>query len=200
MENSTHQVRQELISEAVNRVRAIEQAQGVNPAALQNIESVLTGLTRHSNLFTEAEFPNPEPGQPARLYPLSEDADNRFALYLVCALPGGSVRPHNHSTWAVVAGLSGCEENRFFRRESGGYQPGAATIVLDRTVQVKPGQSVAMMPDDIHSVATPGDVPRRHLHMYGLSLEKLPERLAFDLAANTCETMEINPKIVRTAL
>ncbi|MGB7300912.1 MAG: cysteine dioxygenase family protein [Burkholderiaceae bacterium] len=199
MENSVPPVRRTLIAEAVDRVREIEQVQGVNPGALQDIESVLVGLTGYGALFSETEFPNPEPGQPARLYPLSEDADSRFALYLVCALPGGSVRPHNHSTWAVVAGLSGCEENRFYRRESGGYQPGAATIVLDQTVQVTHGQSVAMMPDDIHSVATPGDVPRRHLHMYGLSLEKLPQRLAFDMAANTCETMEINPKIVHSS-
>lgn len=199
MEKPAPQVRSNLIADAVDRVRAIEQAQGVNPTALQDIESVLIGLTGHGAMFSETDFPNPEPDQPARLYPLSEDADGRFALYLVCALPGGSVRPHNHSTWAVVAGLSGCEENRFFRRESGGYQPGAATIVLDQTVQVSRGQSVAMMPDDIHSVATPGDVPRRHLHMYGLSLERLPQRLAFDMAANTCDTMEINPKIVRTS-
>lgn len=199
MENSVPRVRRTLIAEAVDRVREIEQVQGVNPAALQDIESVLVGLTGYGALFSETDFPNPEPGQPARLYPLSEDADSRFALYLVCALPGGSVRPHNHSTWAVVAGLSGCEENRFYRRESGGYQPGAATIILDQTVQVTHGQSVAMMPDDIHSVATPGDVPRRHLHMYGLSLEKLPQRLAFDMAANTCDTMEINPKIVHSS-
>ncbi|MGC1439096.1 MAG: hypothetical protein WA888_00640, partial [Burkholderiaceae bacterium] len=100
MENSVPPVRRTLIAEAVDRVREIEQVQGVNPGALQDIESVLVGLTGYGALFSETEFPNPEPGQPARLYPLSEDADSRFALYLVCALPGGSVRPHNHSTWA----------------------------------------------------------------------------------------------------
>ena len=33
--------------------------------------------------------------------------------------------------------------------------------------------------------------------MYGISLEKLPKRLAWDMEAGTCAYMEINPKIVR---
>jgi hypothetical protein len=50
---------------------------------------------------------------------------------------------------------------------------------------------------DIHILSTPGDVPRRHFHMYGISLENLPKRLAYDTDARTCAYMEVNPKIVR---
>jgi predicted metal-dependent enzyme (double-stranded beta helix superfamily) len=107
------------------------------------------------------------------------------------------VRPHNHGTWAVVAGLDGCEENSFFDRVEGGTEPGPARIELVQKVRVHDGESIALMPDDIHSVATPGDIPRRHFHMYGLSLEQLPKRLAYDTEANSCDYMEINPKIVR---
>lgn len=56
-----------------------------------------------------------------------------------------------------------------------------------------------MLPDDVHSVATPGTVPRRHFHMYGLSLERLPKRLAWDVDKGECSYMEINPKIIRPA-
>lgn len=185
------------VAEMVANVRNIEKEHGVTRDSLRLIEAELIKLTRHKELFGEDEFPNPEPGASAKLYLLSEDDNTRFPLYLTCSNPGGTVRPHNHGTWAVVAGLEGCEENSFYEREEGGTEPGPAKIALAKKIQVRDGESVAMLPDDIHSVATPGDTPRRHFHMYGLSLEHLPKRLAYDMAANTCAYMEINPKIVR---
>lgn len=193
------EARRAAVQEAVGKVREIEAAHGVTREALGEIEAVLIELSRRGELFSEEEFPNPEPGQPAKLYLLSEDVDGRFPIYLTCANPGGNVRPHNHGTWAVVAGLSGVEENTFYRRTEGGMEPGPATIEVAERVQVGAGESVAMLPDDIHSVATPGKVARRHFHMYGISLENLPKRLAYDTAAGTCAYMEINPKIVRVA-
>ncbi len=191
------EARRKRVAETVEKVRQIEREQGVTRAALREIEAELIRLSMDKELFDATHFPNPEPGSSAKLYLLSEDQDGRFPLYLTCALPGGAVRPHNHGTWAVVAGLDGCEENRFFERIEGGNEPGPAKIALSETVQVRDGGSVAMLPDDIHSVATPGDIPRRHFHMYGLSLERLPKRLAYDMKADTCDYMEINPKIVR---
>jgi len=189
--------RRSAVAETVTKVREIEKAQGVTRQALQLIEAELTSLTKQKDLFTPEHFPNPEAGQPAKLYVLSEDADHRFPIYLTCALPGGAVRPHNHGTWAVVAGLDGCEENHLYDRVEGGHEPGTAKIALREKLQLRDGDSIALMPDDIHSVATPGDIPRRHFHMYGLSLEHLPKRLAYDTANNTCAYMEINPKVVR---
>lgn len=189
--------RRQAVGAAVARVREIEREHGVTRDALDAIQAELVALSRRSALFDQVHFPNPAPGSATKLYVLSEDADGRFPLYLTCALPGGAVRPHNHGTWAVVAGLSGCEENTFFDRVEGGDAPGPARIAHAETVRVLNGQSIGLMPDDIHSVATPGDTPRRHFHMYGLSLEKLPKRLAYDVDGGTCDYMEINPKVVR---
>ena len=191
--------RRRLVAETVERVRNIEREHGVTRDALRGIEGELKSLSRHPHLFGTEEFPNPEPGSRAKLYVLAEDADGRFPIYLTCALPGGAVRPHNHGTWAVVAGLSGCEENCLYHRATGGHEPGRAKITLSETLRIHNGESIAMMPDDIHSVATPGDVPRRHFHMYGLSLEQLPKRLAYDIDNDTCAYIEINPKVVRVA-
>lgn len=198
-DTATIAARREAVRDTVARVREIEQRAGVTRAALDEIEAALRDLARHKALFDTEHFPNPGDGERARLYLLSEDEDGRFPLYLTCSNPGGAVRPHNHGTWAVVAGLDGCEQNFFYERLSGGTAPGPADIQLTKTVEIRDGESVAMLPDDIHSVATPGTVPRRHFHMYGLSLEQLPKRLAYDMAAGTCDYMEINPKIVRVA-
>ena len=189
--------RRDAVAATAARVREIEREYGVTREALDHIEAALVDLTREKDLFGQDHFPNPEPGARARLYLLSEDDGGRFPLYLTCSPPGGAVRPHNHGTWAVVAGLEGCEENNFYDRVEGGEAPGHAKIELARTVRVHDGESVAMLPDDIHSVATPGEIPRRHFHMYGLSLEQLPSRLAYDMANDACAYMEINPKIVR---
>ena len=189
--------RRKHVAETMTRIRAIETEHGVTRDCLELISQELIGLTRHKELFSEDHFPNPEQGEPAKLYLLSEDDGGRFPLYLTCARPGGAVRPHNHATWAVVAGLDGCEENSFYDRVEGGHEPGPAKIRLAASERVHDGEHIALMPDDIHSVATPGEIPRRHFHMYGLSLERLPKRLAYDIDNDTCDYMEINPKIVR---
>ena len=42
-------------------------------------------------------------------------------------------------------------------------------------------RGICLMPDDIHSIHTTGNAPTRHLHMYGLALERLDDRKAFDV-------------------
>ena len=194
---SLKQERNAAIAETMAKVRAIEAADGVTRTSVAKMQAALVPLTKRTELFSEEDFPNPPEGDPARLYLLSEDTDGRFPIYLTCSNPGGAVRPHNHGTWAVVAGLSGVEENVYYDRASGGDTPGPANLIMREVVQVGAGESTGMLPDDVHSVATPGDVPRRHFHMYGLSLERLPKRLAWDMTSGTCAYMEINPKIVR---
>ncbi len=191
--------RRQHVAETVNRIRTLESEHGVTRDCLKLIAAELMELAHRKELFSHEHFPNPEPGSSAKLYLLSEDDGGRFPLYLTCARPGGSVRPHNHATWAVVAGLEGCEENSLYERTDGGYEPGPAEIKLAATKRVHDNEYIALMPDDVHSVATPGEIPRRHFHMYGLSLERLPKRLAYDMDNNTCDYMEINPKIVRVA-
>ena len=75
--------------------------------------------------------------------------------------------------WAVVAAVDGQELNKVYRRTADG-------LVVDHEVMVEPGTGIALMPTDIHSIHTIGQAPTRHLHMYGLALEKLDKRMAYD--------------------
>ena len=60
-----------------------------------------------------------------------------------------------------------------------------------------PGSGVALMPDDIHSIHRSSDAPLLHFHLYGRSIERLPQRKQFDLAHGTYEVYPASPNIHR---
>jgi predicted metal-dependent enzyme (double-stranded beta helix superfamily) len=162
------------VAAAVDRVRAIERAQGVTRDSLNVIMVELKALAAQENLFPSGEFPPPPDGEKGgRRYLLQADADDCFAIYLNALNPGNESKPHDHTTWAVVVAVDGQELNKVYRR-------GEGTLVVDHEVMVEPGRGIAMLPEDIHSIHTTGAVPTRHLHMYGLALEKLDNRMAYD--------------------
>ena len=99
------------------------------------------------------------------------------------SMPLGAVHP----IWAVVSAVEGQEPNRVYRRTDNGSVPGHASLELAREVMVEPGRGIALMPQDIHSIHTFGTAPTRHLHVYGLALEKLDERQGFDLEQGTVQ-------------
>jgi predicted metal-dependent enzyme (double-stranded beta helix superfamily) len=179
--SATDDARAEAVSDAVSRVRGIEAAQGVTRPALEAIRDELMRLAGQEHLFPSAEFPPPPAGeQGSRRYLLHEDPGNRFALYLIALNPGNETRPHDHTTWAVVAAVEGQELNRVYERLDDGADPERCSIRLREEVMVEPGRGICLMPDEIHSIHTTGTVPTRHLHMYGLALERLDARKAYD--------------------
>lgn len=164
------------VAATVERIRGIEAREGVTRAALDAIMAELHTLAAQEHLFPSAEFQPPPAGEKgARRYLLQEDPGGRFALYLNALNPGNETKPHDHTTWAVVVAVDGEELNKVYAKRDGGLD-------LVREVVVKPGTGIALMPDDIHSIHTQGDRPTRHLHMYGLALEKLDNRMAYDPA------------------
>ncbi len=174
------------IAETIGRIRGIEQAQGVTRPALTAIRTEMLALAAQEDLFPSADFPPPPPGEKgARRYLLSEDPDGRFALYLNALNPGNETKPHDHTTWAVVVAVEGQELNRVYSRTDDGAIPGRAILRQREEIMVEPGRGIALMPDDIHSIHTTGDRPTRHLHMYGLALEKLDHRVGYDTEAQT---------------
>jgi predicted metal-dependent enzyme (double-stranded beta helix superfamily) len=169
------------VAETIGRIRRIEREQGVTRPALDAIKAEMLALAAQERLFPTAEFPPPPAGEKgSRRYLLQEDQDNRFALYLNALNPGNETRPHDHTTWAVVVAVEGQELNKVYRRDRAG-------LAVDHEVMVEPGTGIALMPDDIHSIHTIGSVPTRHLHMYGLALEKLDDRQAYDPATGAAE-------------
>ena len=169
------------VAETVNQIRTIE-ADGVTEGNLARIRDALMQLAARENLFPSAEFPPPADGEKgANRYLLQEDEGGRFALYLNALNPGNETKPHDHTTWAVVVAVDGQELNRVYRRLDDGRDPQRCEVVEDHQVMVEPGTGICLMPDAIHSIHTTGDRPTRHLHMYGLALDRLDDRKAYSL-------------------
>jgi predicted metal-dependent enzyme (double-stranded beta helix superfamily) len=158
------------IDAAVADVRAIEAREGVTRESLERIKQRLTRLAARQDLFSAQDFPPPAAGGKLKscLYRVAEDADHRFALYVNATLGGHHTPAHNHTTWAVIVGVSGEELNCFYdRAEDGGVREKGRHMV-------KQGTGVAFMPEDLHSIHIQG--PLINFHMYGLGLDQLHRR------------------------
>lgn len=156
------------ISLAVEDIRTIERRDGVTRESLEKIKQRLIRLAR-PELFPASDFPPPAPGGKLKscLYRVAEDADHRFALYVNASLGGHSTPAHNHTTWAVIVGVTGEELNRFYDRTAEGPRQKGEYMV-------EQGTGVCFMPEDLHSIHI--QAPLVNFHMYGLALDHLHSR------------------------
>ena len=110
---------------------------------------------------------------------LHEEADHTLAVFAASWLPGRGALPHNHLTWAVVAGVVGPEKNTFWKRLDDGSRPGYAEIRKQGEKVFGPGDVVTLLPDAIHSVINETGEVTVSLHTYGKHLNHTG-RLEFD--------------------
>lgn len=177
------------VKSAMHEVRAIA-TKGVDRASVGRMLEVLKPLAARRELFAAGEFAGPAGKELQARYLLSEAAGHTFALYLNIMRPGRRIPPHNHTTWACIAGVEGVETNTVWKRSDDGRAPGKAKLGVDRVVDVGPGTGIAFLGEDIHSVEIK-DREIRHLHMYGRALEKLTERVVFDLDKGTYDVFKM---------
>jgi rhodanese-related sulfurtransferase len=175
---SVHEQRAQAVAQTMDAIRRIESEKGVTHAALDAIKDRLVALASRSELFPPAHFPVAE-GRSGVVYRLSEDADLRFALYASAGVPGKAQPPHNHTTWAAISGVYGDEHNVFYERIDNRDAPGTGRLRKTGERTVTRGNAVGFLPDEFHTIAVLGDRPSLHLHVYGRSLEHLPERIYF---------------------
>src|SRR6185436_11308655 len=161
--------RKKEIESAMSEVRQIEKREGVTRDSLEKIKQRLMRLAARQDLFTARDFPPPPPGAKRNscLYRVSEDNDHRFALYVNSSDGNYGTPAHNHTTWAVIVGVSGEELNCFYERTGDGPREKGSGVV-------RQGTGVAFMPDDYHSIHI--TAPLINFHMYGLALEQLSHR------------------------
>ncbi|WP_431120828.1 rhodanese-like domain-containing protein [Variovorax paradoxus] len=188
------------------RARAVDtflaQARNLLPRAaaasgesLRAVAEALVRLGQRGSLFPAAQFPI-DAEHPAQVYRLAEDADGGFALYLSAGIAGKAQPPHDHTTWAVIAGVEGNERNVLYRREKTS-DPARDALVHQRTVDVASGSAVVLLPDDVHTIELVDGQDGRHLHFYGRALELLDKRVVFESSEGGSYRHFAAPKNIR---
>ena len=194
-----HRDRAAAVRRLIDDARAIEKG-SVTYASLDRIGGLLAALARRAELFPQGEFPL---GADGGIYRLSEDPDHRFALYASAGGAGKKVPPHNHTTWAIIAGVHGAERNVVYDRLDNGAR---ADVVHLREATAKEktlrrGDYIAYLPDDFHHIETPaGSGDALHLHFYGLSLEHLPDRVSVDMKTGNARRFMAKARILTPLL
>lgn len=132
---------------------------------------------------------NAEQGFGAHL--LHEEPDHTIAVLVVNWLPGRGAPPHDHGTWAVVAGVEGFERNTSYSRFDDRSRTDYAELAVKKEVTAGAGDLICMKTGGIHSVQNDTDNLTLSLHTYGKHVNHT-NRSQFDL-----DTREKKEFIVR---
>lgn len=117
------------------------------------------------------------------VYLLHEEPDHSLAVILVNWLPGRGTPPHDHGTWAVVAGIEGTERNARYKRVDDGSRPDYAELELKQDFDANEGELVCMKTGGIHKVTNETDRMTLSLHTYGRHVN-FTNRSQFNLETN----------------
>ena len=179
---SQDSARAQAVRDFIAQVKAVApDAARATPEQLAQVATLLEALGRRRELFPSEAF-TVVPGRPTSIYRLAEDVDGGYALYLSLGEAGKAQPPHDHTTWAIIAGVSGNERNEVYAR-SAGKEPGRDVLTHVRRVDVGPGNSIVLGPNDVHTIELVGDAAGAHLHFYGLALDRLHGRVVFESTA-----------------
>lgn len=186
--------RQQAVRGLIEATRARLESGALDRAMLGAIRDDLQALAANTQLWTGESYAPPAGDERQARYLISSEGPSGITLYLNVMHSGKKIPPHDHTTWACVAAVEGSEHNTLYDRKDDGSIPGHAELEVREIVEITPGNPVALMPDDVHSVEIRGDQVIRHLHFYGRPLETLSERKAFDLENNTYKIMDVGVK------
>jgi predicted metal-dependent enzyme (double-stranded beta helix superfamily) len=114
---------------------------------------------------------------------LHEEPDHSLAVLVVNWLPGRGTPPHDHGTWAVVAGLEGMEHNVRYKRLDDGSRAGYSELEIKHEFDACEGDLVCMKTGGIHMVTNQTDNITLSVHTYGRHINHT-SRSQFNLDTN----------------
>lgn len=187
--------RTDAVCSTMAEIREIAEVPAMQKEDLDRISAALLNLAARKELFPKAHFPTKKKGK-GFIYRLYEDADSGLSLYASAGVPGKYQPPHNHTTWAAIAAIHGDEHNVFYERKDNGSAKGIGALRKVGEYTVRPGTAASLLENDFHTIEVISSEPSLHLHVYGRSLENLPDRIFFETPESTTyKTFPANPNI-----
>jgi predicted metal-dependent enzyme (double-stranded beta helix superfamily) len=179
------------IDTLIDEAKGILAREGETRLSLEKVLKIVLRIAALPARWDDEHYSVPPADEHQARYLIRTDPDDRFTLYLNVMRPGKRIPPHNHTTWACIASVEGAEHNVIYERTDGGHGSGPAVLAAVGEVEIRPGEGLALLADDIHSVEIRGERPIRHLHFYGRALETLSERLMFDIETGEARPMKM---------
>ena len=174
----------------VAALRGARDEGGGEAAILRKVQVAAAALAARKAEWLTPAMCAPDAGQGFGLHLLHEEPDHALAAFVVSWLPGRGTTPHDHGTWAVVAGLVGAERNEMWRRLDDATRPGYAELARVGE-KVFGAQELLVMPAGvIHSVWNDGADVSVSLHVYGRHINHT-DRSQFDPAARTAAPYKV---------
>ncbi|WP_442592619.1 rhodanese-like domain-containing protein [Parapusillimonas sp. JC17] len=144
----------------------------------ERIAPLLIELGNQTELFPPDEF-SLRPGKPGGLYQLWRGLNGDLALYASAGKTGKKQPPHDHTTWAVIAGVFGEEHNVFFERIDDRSVEGQGILKQVDELTVRAGNAATLSGEVFHTIEVVSEEDSLHLHLYGRALDTLSGRVNF---------------------
>ena len=140
--------------------------------------------------WIEDRFYSPDEETGFSAFLLHEEEDHSLAVLAVSWAPGMGVGPHDHGTWAVVAGVDGVERNTRYKRLDDRRNPEYAELEVKGESNAGPGELVCIRNGGIHAVHNDSDKVTLSLHTYGTHVNHTV-RFQYDLEARTAKEFKV---------
>jgi predicted metal-dependent enzyme (double-stranded beta helix superfamily) len=167
----------------IRDIRNVVQEEVTQKSITERIKPLAERLAEDKSWIKE-EYYKVDSDQGFGLHLLHEESDHELAVFVIAWAPGKGLAPHNHKTWAVVAGIEGQEHETNYKRIDDGLKKGFAELKKTHEETLYPGKAVCCLPEDIHSVWNNGTELALSIHTYGKHLNHTG-RSIFDIASKT---------------
>ena len=172
------------ISELANDVKRVCAESDNEHQILSRVRPLARRAALSKSTWLEDRMYQADATQGFGVHLIHEEPDHTIAILALAWLPDRGAPPHDHGTWAVVAGVDGPEKNEFFERADDRSRPGHAELKKIGQKVCGVGDVVALPKGTIHSVWNETDKVSLSLHIYGKHIN-YTGRSQFDLKTQT---------------
>lgn len=151
----------------VDDLRTAAGSKADDRAAIRAVIPLVKRMAENEHIWLKPEHYTCDEEQGFGVHLLHEEPDHSLAVFAFSWLPGRGAPPHDHGTWAVVAGVDGLERNVNWRRNDDRAIPDHCDIEVANQIVVEKAQVLSFMPDDIHSVHNDTEAVTVSFHVYG---------------------------------
>jgi predicted metal-dependent enzyme (double-stranded beta helix superfamily) len=178
------------VEEYVADLRRITAATSDNHDIFDQVGPLARKLALAKETWIKPEYYETDVEQGFGVHVLHQEPDHSLAVFVVAWSPHQGTPPHDHGTWAVVAGMDGEERNVKYDRLDDRSRSDYAELEERCSFTAGPGDVICMRPRGVHLVHNETDHVTTSIHTYGRHVN-YTDRASFNL-----ETNEATPFIV----